>query len=360
MRAWPRTLQWVALFLASGVFGVALHAAQLPAALLLGPLLGAICVAVCGAQLALPRPAFIAAQGIVGCLVARAITASILWSIAKDWPAMLLIVLTTVIASGLVGAALTRLGTLPGATAAWGSAPGAASAMVAMGEAFGADPRLVAFMQYLRVVCVVFTASLVSRLLLGAEPVALAPSHPHDVAPWTSQIGPVAVTLLIAWIGAFIGAKARIPAGGMLVPMVVGGALHIAELVPLTLPQPLLACAYAAIGWYIGLRFTPKVLLHAIRAMPQLLLATFALIALCGGSAVVLHLMLGTDPLTAFLATTPGGLDAVAIIAVGTHADVPLVLAAQTLRLLAVIVTGPPLARLIARLSRPAATDPAV
>lgn len=357
MRSWPKALQWAVLLLASGGFGLVLHAAQFPAALLLGPLLGAICVAVAGAQLSLPRPAFIAAQGIVGCLVARAITASILLSIAKDWPAMALVVLVTVVASGLVGAALTWLGTLPGTTAAWGSAPGAASAMVAMGEAFGADARLVAFMQYLRVVCVVFTASFVSRLLLGDEP--LPPAHPHDTVAWTAQIGPVAVTLLIAWLGAFIGARARIPAGGMLVPLVVGAALHIADLVPLTLPQPILACAYTAIGWYIGLRFTPKVLLHAIRAMPHLLVATVALIALCGGSAVVLNLVLGTDPLTAFLATTPGGLDAVAIIAVGTHADVPLVLAAQTLRLLAVIVTGPPLARLISRLSRPAASDQA-
>ena len=40
---------------------------------------------------------------------------------------------------------------LPGTTAVWGSSPGAATAMVLMAEAFGADARLVAFMQYLRV-----------------------------------------------------------------------------------------------------------------------------------------------------------------------------------------------------------------
>jgi hypothetical protein len=40
--------------------------------------------------------------------------------------------------------------------------------------------------------------------------------------------------------------------------------------------------------------------------------------------------------LTAYLATSPGGLDSVAIIAVGTHSDVSFVLAVQTLRLLVV------------------------
>ena len=39
-----------------------------------------------------------------------------------------------------------------------GGSAGAASAMVVMAEAFGADARLVAFMQYLRVVCVVAVA----------------------------------------------------------------------------------------------------------------------------------------------------------------------------------------------------------
>ena len=56
-------------------------------------------------------------------------------------------------------------------------------------------------------------------------------------------------------------------------------------------------------------------------------------------------LLLGWCVLTAFLATSPGGLDSVAIIAIGTHSDVSFVLAVQTLRLLVVIVTGPMVAK---------------
>ena len=47
--------------------------------------------------------------------------------------------------------------------------------------------------------------------------------------------------------------------------------------------------------------------------------------------------MLHIDALTAYLATSPGGLDSVAIIAVGSNADVPFVLALQTFRLLVVV-----------------------
>ena len=37
---------------------------------------------------------------------------------------------------------------LPGTTALWGTSPGAASVMTIMAESYGADMRLVAFMQY--------------------------------------------------------------------------------------------------------------------------------------------------------------------------------------------------------------------
>ena len=84
--------------------------------------------------------------------------------------------------------------------------------------------------------------------------------------------------------------------------------------------------------------------------MPIMLIGIFALILLCSLSAVMLVWLVGTDPLTAFLATTPGGLDAIAIIAVGSKADISFVLALQTIRLFVVIITGPMLAKLICRL----------
>src|SRR4051794_19380088 len=106
---------------------------------------------------------------------------------------------------------------------------------------------------------------------------------------------------------------------------------------------------YGAIGLSIGLRFSRHLLRRTARALPEMLAGTFALIGLCGVSAWILVRVLHIDALTAYLATSPGGLDSVAIIAVGSHADVPFVLAIQTLRLFLIILVGPPLARLIAR-----------
>jgi membrane AbrB-like protein len=60
----------------------------------------------------------------------------------------------------------------------------------------------------------------------------------------------------------------------------------------------------------------------------------------------------GVDPLTAYLATSPGGADSVAIIAASSKVDVPFVMAMQTSRLLAVIFLAPIITRYIAALPR--------
>jgi len=342
----PKVLSWGALLALSVPLGWMLNRAAVPAALLLGPMIAAIVLALGGVRLGVPRWAFMAAQAIVGCLVARALTTSIFVSMLRHWPTMVGVVLMTILAGGLVGWVLVRLRALPGTTAAWGSSPGAASAMILMAEDFGADIRLVALMQYLRVVFVVLSASLVSRLIVPHVATASAASLSMPLlVPWHS----LAQTLAIAAVGGLIGRQLRIPGGPLLVPMMVGAVLQTTNLVDIVLPSWLLEIAYAAIGWYVGLAFNRDVVVYAFRAIPQLLLATFLLIALCGLSAIMLTLWLHTDPLSAYLATSPGGLDSVAIIAIGSHADLPFILALQTLRMFMVMVTGPAIAKLISR-----------
>src|ERR1700722_19780027 len=56
----------------------------------------------------------------------------------------------------------------------WGLLLGAVSAMMVMADAYGADARLVAFMQYVRVVMVAIVASIIARLWVHAPAVASA------------------------------------------------------------------------------------------------------------------------------------------------------------------------------------------
>ncbi|MEI7430972.1 MAG: AbrB family transcriptional regulator, partial [Betaproteobacteria bacterium] len=132
-------------------------------------------------------------------------------------------------------------------------------------------------------------------------------------------------------------------------PLVLGAALHSSELINIDQPFWLQASASLVLGWYIGLGFNRSILISAFRMLPRLMLSTVLLIILCGLSAWMMVLILGTPPLTAYLSTSPGGLESIILIAMGSEADIPFVIAVQTLRLFVVILIGPSIARLICR-----------
>lgn len=320
----------------------------MPAADFLGPMLVAIGLGVQGARIRVPSLGFKLGQGCVGMLVAHSLSTETLTSIAHDWPVMLLATVLTVAISLLVALFLVRFGDLPGHSAAWGLSPGAASAMVAMAEDHGADSRIVATMQYVRVVCVVLIGAVVSHAL-GSEivtPVAVSSTGAFGfVAPFN---GALTIATLIGAV--LIGS--RVPAGALLLPLMAGAALQLGGVLVIDLPPWLLSLAYGVLGCYVGLRFDRRTFDLVVRRLPAMLLSALALIALCALSALFIAELLGKDFLSVYLATSPGGLDSMAIIALDTRADVGLVLAMQTMRLFGVILIGPYLARQIIRLSR--------
>jgi uncharacterized protein len=336
--------QWAILIAGSLLLAGLLELAGMPAALLLGPMIAGVLLAAGSGGIRPHSVPVIAAQAVVGCLIARAMTADIVLTFLRDWPLFLGVVIVIVATSGLLGWGIARFKVLPGSTAVWGTAPGAAQAMMVLSGAFGADPRLVAFMQYLRVVCVAGLASVVARVWVG--PIAVVPP-----TAWFPAVASVDFAATLALVGAGVAAHLwlRIPAGALMVPMIAGSVLEGTGLVHIVLPPWLLAASYAFLGWNVGLGFTREILGHAWRALPQVLASILALIAVCGALAFVLVHAAGIDPLTAYLATSPGGMDSVAIIAASSTADLSFVMALQTARFAIVLIAGPPLARFIAQ-----------
>jgi uncharacterized protein len=341
--ALPQPLRWLVLLGGSLLLAALLMLARLPAAMLLGPMMAAIAVEAGGGGIRLPRSLLYVSQAVIGCMIARALTPEILGIFAHRWPIFLGVILAVVAAASVIGAAMSRWRVLPGTTAVWGMAPGAASAMVFMAGEFGADTRLVAFMQYLRVVLVATFATLVARLWVG-------PHAPATQVTWFPALDAFAFaeTLAIAFFGGLIGRLARVPAGVFLIPMVLGAVLHSSGLVRLELPPWLLAVSYAFVGWSIGLGFSRDILAHAVRALPQTLAAILLLMVFAGLLALVLVEAFGIDPLTAYLATSPGGADSVAIIAASSRVDLSFVMALQTIRFVFLLLAGPAISRFVA------------
>src|SRR6185312_5874879 len=160
-----------------------------------------------------------------------------------------------------------------------------------------------------------------------------------------------AVTFTVAVIGVLGARRIRLPSPNVIGPMILGATLSAFNVVHLALPLWILDTAYLAIGLSIGLLFTVAALKYVFSILPQLIASTTLLVALCAFLAYVWSKFGHVDPFTAYLATSPGGLDSVAIIAVTGGGNVPIVLSSQVLRLFVVALACPSLARYIGRLA---------
>ena len=342
--ALPIWAQWVALLAMAGCVSFALELTELPAAFLVGPMLSAIVFGVAGAAIRMPHIAFVVAQGVVSCLVASSLSPEFLPAFMANWPLLLGSVVITLAASSLLGWLISFWKILPGTTAVWGSAPGAASAMVLMAGAFGADQRLVAFMQYYRVVLVTAAAAIIARLWVGETGGSEVVWFPPIEAV------PFAATIFVVIVGPFVGRLLRFASPQFIGTLLVAFALHTGAGVEFQLPEWLLAASYGAVGLTIGLRFNRETIAQIRRSLRQVTASILALIAICGLVAFLLAQFAGVDPLTAYLATSPGGMDSIAIIAAAADGvDLSFVMALQMLRFLIVLLMGPSLARLVAK-----------
>ena len=167
------------------------------------------------------------------------------------------------------------------------------------------------------------------------------------------------VTLALLVAGVALGRAARLPAPTLM------GPLLLASLLVLTLPGEALAVppalretAFALIGLQVGLRFTSGTVRHARRLLRPLLVIVMTMLAASFGLAVLLDEASSISLLDAYLATTPGGVYAVVAASVSTGADTTFVTAAQSLRLLVMVLLAPLAIRLMVRWSALAAPRP--
>jgi membrane AbrB-like protein len=342
--SWPAAAQWPALLALSALISLVWGGAGLPASLLLGPLLAGLIFGVNGVHLRVPMQPYVVAQGVLGAMVSAGITPAIVTSLGRHGVLFCVVMVATVAGCTGIGWLISRTGLIPGATAVYGTSPGAATAMVLLAEAEGADPRLVAFMQYTRVLLVALSAALVAHFWVGGDGV-----RPPG-APWLAAVhwGPLTLVLLLALLSQQLARVVRLQAWPLLGPMLVLSTLHALGWISIDLPRGLLAAAYCLLGWQIGLSFRRDSLVHAGRALPIVILSGVSMIGVCALLGWLLSLVAHIDSLTAYLATSPGGLDSIAIIAAASgHVDLPFVLALQAVRLLFAIGLMPVVTRLV-------------
>jgi uncharacterized protein len=339
--------RWLVLVVAVVLGSLACAAVGLPSPALFGGLVAGIAVALCTRwRLVPPGPAVSGAQGVIGVAIGAYVQSSTIRELGDHAGAIVGATLATLLLTVVAGLVLARISPLDRATAAFGMIAGGAAGIIAAADELGADNRLVAVLQYLRVLVILVLMPLVTSVVFPG-----AHSDASGIAGHAALSAPDLVLFVgLSLAGGVLLARAvRLPAGWVLGPMLVAAALAVAGApfagaVPGWLQQP----AFAAIGVQVGLRFTTESLRAAGRALVPGLAMILALLVGSALLGLALAPLAHVSRLDAYLATTPGGLYAVLATAVGSGANTTFVLSLQVLRLFVMLLAAPVLARWLA------------
>jgi membrane AbrB-like protein len=343
----PAAFAWAVLLAVLVAVSKGFSLAGLPSAVLFAGLVVGIGYAVFGrTPLELPHGAAHGGQAVIGVTAGLYLRSSTLHAVASHWAPVIFATVSTLVISVVCGLLLSRLSRIDQATSSFGMIAGGAAGIVAISHELGADERLVAVLQYLRVLLIVALAPVVAGAIFGLGGHQLHPAAAsHSSALW--GLGFVAVCSLV---GIELGRRVRLPAGALLGPLFVAGAVSLAA-PSWTAPVPsfVQSFAFAVIGLQVGLRFTPDSLRQARSVLPLAFLMLMLMIGLCALLGVVLASLARVSELDGYLATTPGGLAAVLAMAVGNNTNATFIISVQLLRTLLMLIAAPWLAMWIAR-----------
>lgn len=342
-----QTAKWALLVVATVAVTVPLTIVGVPSAALFAALVVGIALALASlAPRRVPRPAGLAAQGVLGVYIGTMVHRDAVSALESDWPIVVAVAIATLALSIAAGVLLGLRRDVSPLTGSLALVAGGAAGLVAIARELGGDDRVVAVVQYLRVALVTASMPVVVTLLYHADRSHhAAPTSEDGSAPWYLSVAMMAVLI---FAGAAGGRLVRLPGAGLLGPLALTVVLQLSGLsFGLSVPMVLVQVGYMLIGWQAGVVFTRE----SLRAVGRMLPAAIALIVVLGvataGLGVVLADIAGKTPLEGYLATSPGGVYAVLAIAVETGSGVTFIIASQVFRVLLMLFTAPLLARVV-------------
>lgn len=348
---WLGLAKWVVLAALSVAATVALTALGVPSAGLFAALVVGIALALMNlAPARVPRTVGIAAQAVLGVYIGTMVSRDAVGALGPHWLLVLGVAVATLLISVLFGTLLGLRREVSPLTGSLAMVAGGASGLVAIARELGADDRVVAVVQYLRVALVTASMPIAVTLIYRAE------RTDHTVIIDQTSATPWYLSVLViaglALVGATAGKLIRLPGAGLLGPLALTVALQLSALpFDLNVPAALVQIGYLVIGWQAGVAFTRQSLRAVGRTLPAALALIVVLTVATAGLGALLAHVAGLTPLEGYLATSPGGVYAVLATAVETGSNVTFIIAAQVVRILMMLFAAPLMARAIARLS---------
>lgn len=272
---------------------------------------------------------------LIGILIGAQVTADLFSN-----PSMLVVSMTAIAAFVPVTIWLNyvifhRLGGYDPATAYFSAAPGGLIEAITLGEANGADIRILVTQQFLRLIVVVVVV-----------PLGLSVYHGHPVGsaagittPGNGDLGLTTLLLIIAisLAGIVLGRVLRLPAGQ------ITGALLLAAILSLTgyapaMPEWLVSLSQLVIGTALGTRFAGMNRALLMRCLWLSLVSVAVMLGLGALFAWALVALTGQDFEVLFITFAPGGVNEMALIALSLDANPAYVTLHHIFRIVVTVV----------------------
>ncbi|WP_236634711.1 AbrB family transcriptional regulator [Alteribacter lacisalsi] len=249
--------------------------------------------------------------------------------------ATLLLILSSIV----LATAVTRWINVDKITSVFGSIPGGLSEMAIASEAMKANTSLVVIFQTVRLIAVLFTVPFIIIYAFSDGSSRQGAGMPlHDGAvPW----GPEALWLVIP-AAAGILFKDRIPAGIVILPLMLTALINITVTSLPSLPVLVLIAAQIAVGIGLGKRISFEDLKLGGKYCLVYFGIAVSLIGISFALGAGLAQMTTLNLATALLSVAPGGLVEMVLTASVVGGDPAVVSALQLTRLLVIIVLVPP------------------
>ncbi|MCR8825025.1 AbrB family transcriptional regulator [Pseudosulfitobacter koreensis] len=253
-----------------------------------------------------------ASVSLIGVMIGATFSPSLLEQLPQLWLSVLAVVPFVLITHGLSFLIYRRLAKLDRVTAFFAAMPGGLIEAVTLGEAAGADPRLLSTQHFARVVLVIIAVPTVYYLMTGIV-VGSAAGQSFDAT--NAGLLDLAELALLCVIGVFIGRKFRLPASYMIGPMLLSAIAHGTGFLDVASPVWLLAGAQLVIGAGLGVLFAGSSLRSLARAFGFGCVSVAVMLSVAVGFAALLAPWSSLPLIALIISLAPGGVTEMGLVA---------------------------------------------
>lgn len=258
-----------------------------------------------------------------------------------EWGLSLLgLVVYIAIAAALVVPLYIKIGRLDPVTAFFSAMPGGLNEMTVIGGALGGDERRIILSHAARIVVSVSAIAVYFRVVLGYDVASAAIPSGTDVA---FDLKSGAILLGCAVFGMLLGKAMKLPAAGLLGPLILSAIAHMTGLSHSAPPPVLVIFSQIILGTMMGCRFMGAAPRLIAETLVLSTIATTVMLAVSLGIAIALHGLFGQTSQQVLLAYAPGGLTEMSLVAIAMNGDVAYIALHHLARIVILIAIAPTL-----------------